>query len=383
MPILNRIMVAGGLLGIALVAVLYAQSPGLFSTLEVDATTRLRDTLRVDGALTLTLEDQITKRDIAAAAVGQGQLDTATGTSTGAGRRTVTQPEYSFAPELSGDPLCVMATGYQGWEIFTLPLSGITSQWGGYTITIDGASSFGGLTASGSNLWHLDGATLRRMPQSNPSNDTSWFLTFLSGRSYRAGITASGSDLWILSRQSLTTRVARVSQADPATLIEEFALATVSGADNREIRSLTAVGADLWVAHNFLRRFQRVSQADPTTLIEEFDFPAGMGSEIDGLTSVGSDTLWALESTFPIPSAWKMTLPQTDPPTGQEFTLDIASQYSQFNFNAANGFASTDDDLWVLVRRGNNGRVLRVPQINPGATECIGANTLAWRYINP
>ena len=72
MPILNRIMVAGGLLGIALVAVLAAQSPGLFSTLEVDSTTRLRDTLRVDGALTLTLEDQIAKRDIAAAAVGQG-----------------------------------------------------------------------------------------------------------------------------------------------------------------------------------------------------------------------------------------------------------------------------------------------------------------------
>ena len=108
MPILNRIMVAGGLLGIALVAVLYAQSPGLFSTLEVDSTTRLRDTLRVDGALTLTLEDQIAKRDIAAAAVGQGQLDTGPAPAPGRVGAQSTQPEYAFAPAtLSGDPYAV------------------------------------------------------------------------------------------------------------------------------------------------------------------------------------------------------------------------------------------------------------------------------------
>ena len=205
MPILNRIMVAGGLLGIAIVAVLYAQSPGLFSTLEVDSTTRLRDTLQVDGALTLTLEDQIAKRDIAAAAVGQGQLDTGTGTSTGAGRRTVAQPEYAFAPALSGDPFCAVLTTPNGWGISNAAPG--QSQWGQYLLT-SAQAPVTAIDVDGSDLWTLrissPNIQIWRASMSNPSGGT-LYRTIDTGTSTQNlswdGLTVTDSDIWVLEDQ--------------------------------------------------------------------------------------------------------------------------------------------------------------------------------------
>ena len=327
--------IAAAVLALGLSALLYAQAPGLFSTLEVD------------GNATF----------YASGIIDDHNLHTATGSSTGTGERSIAYQALSFVPALSGDALCSVFGDSIGWTIRT----SVSARWGEFDLP--GLGNFFGVTAVGSDLWVVADSETWRVSQSNPSTGTEFSLP--SGFGNARGVTAVGSDLWVVDTENPRS-VWRVPQSDPTTGTE-FVLPV------NNPTGITASGANLWVVDTGNpNSVWRVPQSDPTTGTE-FVLPSGVGDPT-GIAASGAN-LWVANDSqgnnFP-PVVWRV--PQSDPTTGTEFVLPSG-------VTTAQGITADGSDLWIVVSANN---VWRVPQSNPAAMDCGGTsdtNTLEWTYM--
>ena len=331
--------IAAAVLALGLSALLYAQSPGLFSTLEVD------------GDATF----------YASGIIDDHNLHTATGSSTGTGERSIAYQALSFVPALSGDVVCSVFGSPGGWTIRT----SVSARWGEFLLPTASAS-YAGIAVSGSNLWVVNNRnpdSVWRLSQSDPSTGTEFLLP--SGVSNPTGITASGSNLWVVDT-TFPDSVWRLSQSDPSTGTE-FLLPSGFG----EATGIAASGSNLWVADRELPvSVWRVSQSDPSTGTE-FLLPSGVGTPT-GIAASGSN-LWVADRELPV-SVWRVS--QSDPSTGTEFALPSG-------LLDPSGVTAAGSDLWVLDKQPDMS-VWRVPQSNPAAMDCGGTadtNTLEWTYV--
>ena len=336
--------IAAAVLALGLSALLYAQAPGLFSDLDVD------------GTFTMAVGDQIGQFEIGPAAVGQGELKTSTGTSTGTGVREVALPgAFTFWPALAGSPLCELTGVTNGWSVRT---GAVPNRFGEFALPPDLIGAPQGITAVGSDLWVVGNNNVFQVPQGNPSTGTEFDLP----AGVAQGITAVGSDLWVADMGQPS--VWRVTQATPGTGTE-FTLPT---GFSFSVGGITAVGSDLWAVDRSGRSVYQVPQSNPSTGTE-FSLPPGLTNPF-GIASSGSD-LWVADAGLPV-SVWRVT--QATPGTGTEFTLPTG-------FGLPHGVTAVGSDLWV-VDGVAPGSVWRVPQSNPGLGECAPPRRpVTWRYV--
>ena len=268
LPILNRIMVAGGLLGIVLVAVLAAQSPGLFSTLEVD------------GNATF----------YASGIIDAHNLHTATGSSTGAGERPVSLPsEYLFEPFITGDPLCAMTNRTNdGWFIETYD----PSRYGQFSAPGLSSADVRGMAVVGDALWSVnEDGTLTRALRGTPATVASTSIPGVSSPDF-SGLAFDGGNLLALDRATETgyTRgsIWTVTPVTSGTTATRTALPTsITLADVADFAGIAVDSDYVWIGvapNKFWRLPLNLSSAT------SFTGPAALDS-MSGLTSQGSD-LW-------------------------------------------------------------------------------------------
>ena len=148
------------------------------------------------------------------------------------------------------------------------------------------------------------------------------------------------------------------------------------------VSKIASSGSNLWIMQSlsgFLgTTLWRTTQADPTTATE-FDVDTDIDPlrDLNGLTVAGSD-LWMTDANRD--SVWRVAMSDTENATEFQLTSIVIPPNTDPIGDLA---AGSSGDLWVSYHIGGQSSVWRVPQINPGATECAGVNTLSWRYVTP